>query len=755
MRDYDFSILSSFEFECFVRDILRKRDKIDYSNFAEGRDGGIDLRASYAKGKTIIVQAKRYKTWSELKGKLKNEVGKVNKLKPDRYVVATSVDLSVGNVDEIIKMFSPYIKNFTDVLGKQELNKLLGDYPDVELEYYKLWLASKTVLDNFLNKHIINKTKFAIEELKETVRTFVMNPSFDDALNKLLKYHYVILSGQPGVGKTTLARMLSYVLMSKKYEKLKYDKFYFISNNLDDAYKMFQDGEREIFFFDDFLGTTRFQKDQKNFDSDLIRFIDEIRRRDDKLFIMTTREYILQDARIYYETLDNSGIEISKCIVDVGAYSDYVKGKILYNHLSDSGMSHEYIMAIRKNRNYMKLIKHRNYNPRIIESFIKQAPSETLPPDEYFKKILSFFENPTSVWEGAFNQLPLTAREMLLVLATMGNTVMYDDWKTAYENFYKTLHYENGYLDPNEWRDAVKLISNSFIRVDDGKAGRFVNFFNPGVEDFVINYISKDEGIVKRLINTALYIEQIYSIFSDIKIQHSKVLVPPILYQDVIDSFNHCWTSYRSCRTFAYGSKGDVPYYYKYPEKKLQALSAFYTSFHLLCSHNPKLISNKITEDILFNKDSTAWDILSVLNKINSSWVNIDRKKLFEFCKDNLSTYLDYKEFAIALEDKGLLSDYSEYKESDEFLDGLTETLRMELDQEEGMEYSRLDDEILEISAYVPSWDYTDIKGEVDAHNSQIDDYIDSTVDDYEFYHPGNQDESDDARIDNLFATLE
>lgn len=62
MKNYDFGILSPFEFESFVRDILIERDGIEYSNFAEGRDSGVDLRASYGNGKKIIVQAKRYTT---------------------------------------------------------------------------------------------------------------------------------------------------------------------------------------------------------------------------------------------------------------------------------------------------------------------------------------------------------------------------------------------------------------------------------------------------------------------------------------------------------------------------------------------------------------------------------------------------------------------------------------------------------------------------------------------------------------------
>ena len=67
MSNYDFrNLLSSFEFECFSRDLINAHEGLDLMSFAEGRDGGIDLRYTNDNGKSVIVQAKRYKTYSEL-----------------------------------------------------------------------------------------------------------------------------------------------------------------------------------------------------------------------------------------------------------------------------------------------------------------------------------------------------------------------------------------------------------------------------------------------------------------------------------------------------------------------------------------------------------------------------------------------------------------------------------------------------------------------------------------------------------------
>ena len=143
MPDYDFQILQPNEFEHFTRDLLQKKEGVLIESFTPGRDRGIDLRFSKVKGNNTIVQAKRYKDYRTLKSVLTKEVPKVKALKPSRYILSTSVGLTPDNKTEIYNLFFPYIKDTLDILGKDELNNLLGQYPDIEKQYYKLWLGSK------------------------------------------------------------------------------------------------------------------------------------------------------------------------------------------------------------------------------------------------------------------------------------------------------------------------------------------------------------------------------------------------------------------------------------------------------------------------------------------------------------------------------------------------------------------------------------------------------------------------------------
>lgn len=89
-------------------------------------------------------------------------------------------------------------------------------------------------------------------------------------------------------------------------------------------------------FFDDFLGNTFLEHGEKGFDSKLLLFVRHIRKAKDKLLILTTREYVLQDAKMFYEKFETNNLDLSKCVVDLGSYTQKIKAEILYNHLAYS-----------------------------------------------------------------------------------------------------------------------------------------------------------------------------------------------------------------------------------------------------------------------------------------------------------------------------------------------------------------------------------------------------------------------------------
>lgn len=547
MTDYDFRVLQPSEFECFSRDLLQTREDIFIESFSDGRDKGIDLRFAYNEDKTCIVQCKRYKEWRELKGNLKKEVEKVKLLNPQRYIITTSVDLTVGQKDEIVSMFTPYILNNTDVLGRKDLNNLLNLHKDIEKDYHKLWLASTNVLNLIINKNTVNWSSFELEKIEREIRLYVENKSLNQALEILKKNHYVVISGIPGIGKTTLAYILVYTMLAQGFEE-----FVYITDDMDNAAKMFEKEKRQIFFFDDFLGSNSFVQQSVSFENKLLTFIEKVKNSQNTLFILSTREYVLSEAMTHYEKLALSNIDLAKCTIQLEYYTKTIKARILYNHLAEANIPAEYINTFLDKHGYREIIGHKNFNPRVIESIINDQIWNAITPNEFTVKIKEFFDNPISVWQFAFEKLDMATRYALLVLGTMGNKVILDDYQQAYKTFCSLTHDEIGLTyDDVKWRQSLKVLINCFIKTEARYGVTLVSMYNPSIADFVVFYLNNNHNTVVRLITGACFIEQLYYVFTDdIKLadDSNQVLVGEVDYPLLYDSFNRIWNQWKTCQ---------------------------------------------------------------------------------------------------------------------------------------------------------------------------------------------------------------
>ena len=543
MLNYDFKILHSNEFECFTRDLLQASEHLRIESFAEGRDGGIDLRFAYDSTKKCIVQCKRYKYWNELKNTLKKEVEKVKRLNPDRYILSTSVDLTAKNKDEIKEIFTPYIKDTAkDILGQSDLNNLLGQHPGIEKQYYQLWLGSTNVLETIVHKDIDNWSKIELKIIESEKSKYVFNDSFVKAQEILQKYKYIIISGIPGIGKTTLARMLVHHYLSNGFEE-----FIYVIDDLNNACKKLKENKKQVFFFDDFLGSNFFENQIGSFKNKLISFINVVKYSKNTLFIMTTREYILSDAKIHYGQKNLDDIEIAKCTIDLLDYSMFVKAKILCNHLKNAHIPKVFIDALIENKNYLHIINHRNFNPRIIETFTKKQIWNSIEPTLFVKSLLDFFEKPFSIWEDVFENENFGnySRYALLVLISIGNYVYEEEWQNAFKYFCKQTYDDTqlGY-DDVKWKLTLKKLQNCFIKIERDDSGiNIVKPFNASIIDFCVSYLKANKDTLLRLLQSVMYPEQLTSIFTSDNIGHRKINIGENLYPSLHNILQKVWNT--------------------------------------------------------------------------------------------------------------------------------------------------------------------------------------------------------------------
>ncbi|TCK82907.1 nSTAND3 domain-containing NTPase [Albibacterium bauzanense] len=509
---YDFSTLNDKDLEELVRDILSVKLETDFQSFKSGKDKGIDLRyASNNNENEIIVQVKHFldSGLTKLKSILKKqEVEKVIKLNPQRYIFVTSLALSPQSKAEIKIIFNPYIKSTSDILGKNDLNNFLRNNPAVVENHFKLWLSGTAVLKRILHNGVKGRSDFTKKHIYDKIRIFVPSITHKLAVDILNQNNFILITGAPGIGKTTLANMLTYQLLAEDFELV-------YVREIREAEDSYLPNKKQVFYFDDFLGASTLDlKSSRNADSAIVNFTDQIRSDKSKRLILTCRTTLLKQAKEESEKIDNSKMEVSNYEVKIENYRNLDKAKILYHHIYFSNLSEELKAVFFKDKFYWKVITHRNYNPRIIEFF---TDIERLQPEiEYSQEVLDFLEDPTKIWEKSYNkQISNEARFFLSTLYSLGGRYIVEE-SNLKEAFDIRLEYEvsnNNYTKTSgTFNKVVKELLDGFInrvhKTEKNYTTIQYRFLNPSIEDFLYNYFNKNIEEYFIILKSAIVIGQ-------------------------------------------------------------------------------------------------------------------------------------------------------------------------------------------------------------------------------------------------------
>ncbi|WP_245941801.1 restriction endonuclease [Streptococcus gwangjuense] len=522
--------MTTSDFENFAIEIVKKKfENKSLHGFKEGRDGGID-GIDNIKSPTLIIQAKRWqvnKNNTTAVKLLKEEIDKIAQTKEKygweadfNYVIVTSMGLSPAGLKEIRDYADKIIPNaiptddyiiFSSTLttfSQQE------EYRDIFINYGLLEKDISNILRSERLKWVEAESQdyFLDLDSKYLVETHFLG----EAYHTLQREHIVLIQGPAGIGKTTTCSMLGNLFLNNNENT--FDVIVRRVEDINEVLKLYNGNyrcneNRNLFVvFDDFLGRNKFDVGERVLQD--IRKLYSASTNTNNLFIcLNSRTQILQDATLmnfeFQKLIDEKFTEKRRFIIDLDKYSDIEKAYIFRKvferkvHYLEDGDKIEFVEKYNSliGRDWKRIIRHRNYFPRLVELIAKNFKESK---ENFYDYVVYYLNHPIQLYNSLFCNLEDEEKFLLFSLLQFDVYPVEEEWLI---NSLYTLE-----LNPTfDFKKSLRKLDGSWLTFTkesfDDKSK--VDFLNPSIIDFLNDKLKESPKITEKITQNSIYLHQL------------------------------------------------------------------------------------------------------------------------------------------------------------------------------------------------------------------------------------------------------
>lgn len=256
----------------------------------------------------------------------------------DVYLLMTNAKITFRTARKLKKGLAERGINQSKILGPKWINGIIFENPRLRTMVPRLYGLCD--LSEILSRQAYEQAQAVLDMMRTNLDKLVRTQTYEKARNALHKSGFVLLSGQPATGKTTIAAELALASAdAHNTQVVILEEASQFPDKLDVA-------EPQFFWLDDAFGATQFDRqlarDWQRITPKVLTAINLGSK-----FVLTSRDYILQAALPHLKEGSFPLLQEAEVVVDVADLTPRERRHILYNHLKHGRQPVDYVRQLK------------------------------------------------------------------------------------------------------------------------------------------------------------------------------------------------------------------------------------------------------------------------------------------------------------------------------------------------------------------------------------------------------------------------